>query len=336
MAISAFDRAFPESDSEDEDFNPNAVLSDSDEERGKKKKQKLSRKSRRGIASIQQADSDSEDDPLSEIIETRRAAKTDALWAELNGSDTAKKSTTLDASATSVSVSEQDSAPSEDKDAIDSVPASSPTPSEIPSTPSSLPSPTPASNKSKIDDLWAQLKSGSVQPKRPASSSSPSSLMWGKITPQKPKPSGATPSSGTSTAQDSAAKTKAEEAALAAKAALEALKGKSADVIEIKEKCDFAGQDVVITHKVKVGSEEEKKLRSSSSNLDSLVDAISKKRRLTTTEKSRHDWNSFTQKEELQDELTQNRKGGYLDKVAFLARTDVREHEADLASRKSR
>ncbi|KAJ1569453.1 Craniofacial development protein 1, partial [Nowakowskiella sp. JEL0078] len=57
--------------------------------------------------------------------------------------------------------------------------------------------------------------------------------------------------------------------------------------------------------------------------------------KLNTLEKSKVDWNMFVVNEGIRDELTQKNKDGYLEKVAFLQRTDERiEDHLNLSRRK--
>ncbi|KAI8808204.1 bucentaur or craniofacial development-domain-containing protein [Cladochytrium replicatum] len=50
-------------------------------------------------------------------------------------------------------------------------------------------------------------------------------------------------------------------------------------------------------------------------------------RKLNTLEKSKKDWAAFVSKEGIEDDLKQHNKDGYLEKVAFLQRTDERQAE---------
>jgi uncharacterized protein YecT (DUF1311 family) len=66
-------------------------------------------------------------------------------------------------------------------------------------------------------------------------------------------------------------------------------------------------------------------------NLDSLLGALNKKKKMSTLQKSQLDWDQFKDKEGLQDELNThlNSKNSFLDKQAFLARTDERQFEKE-------
>ncbi|KAF9106521.1 swr complex subunit [Mortierella sp. GBA35] len=65
------------------------------------------------------------------------------------------------------------------------------------------------------------------------------------------------------------------------------------------------------------------------SNLDELAATygVKKPAKLNTLEKSKLDWNNFVGKEGIEDELKHHNKDGYMEKVAFLQRTDERRDE---------
>ncbi|KAF9434748.1 swr complex subunit [Entomortierella beljakovae] len=62
------------------------------------------------------------------------------------------------------------------------------------------------------------------------------------------------------------------------------------------------------------------------STLDELATTygVKKPPKMNTLEKSKLDWNSFVGKEGIEDELKHHNKDGYMEKVAFLQRTDER------------
>ncbi|NP_001161507.1 BCNT-like protein [Saccoglossus kowalevskii] len=65
--------------------------------------------------------------------------------------------------------------------------------------------------------------------------------------------------------------------------------------------------------------------------LSSVLGKIGKKQKIGTLEKSRLDWNSFKSEEGIDEELSQFNKGkqGYLEKQAFLERTEHRQYEKE-------
>ena len=65
------------------------------------------------------------------------------------------------------------------------------------------------------------------------------------------------------------------------------------------------------------------------STLDSLAATygVKKPAKMNTLEKSKLDWNTFVGKEGIEDELKHHNKDGYMEKVAFLQRTDERRDQ---------
>lgn len=65
------------------------------------------------------------------------------------------------------------------------------------------------------------------------------------------------------------------------------------------------------------------------SNLDELAATygVKKPPKLNTLEKSKLDWKDFVGKEGIEDELKHHNKDGYMEKVAFLQRTDERRDQ---------
>jgi len=64
------------------------------------------------------------------------------------------------------------------------------------------------------------------------------------------------------------------------------------------------------------------------SNLDDLLNSLGKKK-ISTLEKSKLDWQNFKSKEGIEEELKEKTKDGYLERQAFLARTDYRQFEQE-------
>ena len=180
-------------------------------------------------------------------------------------------------------------------------------------------------------------------------------------------------------------------------------------MVEIKQKMDFAGEEVIITKRVREGSQEELAYRQSSLNssaaaaattggagknalvssalaasaelrrqmhgaatlgkgapsgiktdsslefkaalpepklpgvlaakptgLQGLLASIDGKKKMSTMEKSRHDWGNYkgAQDEQTRDEMERFAKDGYLAKQAFLARTDARQADVARSNRR--
>eukprot|EP01117_Protostelium_nocturnum_P020656 TRINITY_DN9400_c0_g1_i1.p1 TRINITY_DN9400_c0_g1~~TRINITY_DN9400_c0_g1_i1.p1 ORF type:complete len:205 (-),score=101.15 TRINITY_DN9400_c0_g1_i1:250-864(-) len=70
------------------------------------------------------------------------------------------------------------------------------------------------------------------------------------------------------------------------------------------------------------------KVAKGSTNLDKLLTGLGGGKKTTTLKKSQEDWNKFKKQEGIESELQQATKGGgYLEKQAFLQRTDLRVYE---------
>jgi len=140
--------------------------------------------------------------------------------------------------------------------------------------------------------------------------------------------------------QIEAEREEARKVAAAALAAAKAAAGAASTEgkIEISEVREFAGEEVQITKYVdpnsKAGQASQRRAEmqaASSSGLDALLQQISKKPKLNILDKSRKDWGEFKEEKGLDLELEAYKKSGdkYLDKVAFLQRSDVREYEKE-------
>eukprot|EP00118_Oscarella_pearsei_P003551 m.14757 g.14757 ORF g.14757 m.14757 type:complete len:230 (+) comp25963_c0_seq2:2-691(+) len=92
---------------------------------------------------------------------------------------------------------------------------------------------------------------------------------------------------------------------------------------------DFAGEKVVVKDVVETDVNPSQKERRSGSSLSNLLKGLGKAPKLSTLDKSKLDWKTYTVKEGLKDELSQHNKDGYLERRAFLERTDVRQYELE-------
>ena len=72
-----------------------------------------------------------------------------------------------------------------------------------------------------------------------------------------------------------------------------------------------------------------------STALDSILDQIKKKQKLSVLDKTKKDWGEFKENKGLDEELDAYKKSSnqYLDKVSFLQRTDLREFERERDAR---
>lgn len=112
--------------------------------------------------------------------------------------------------------------------------------------------------------------------------------------------------------------------------------------IEITKVYDFAGEEVKISKKVAVDSSEATKFMSSgkrpaasSGGLAGLVGSFEKKKKMGCLDKSQMDWNKFVDENNIKEELTTHNKGkdGYVEKMQFLERSDIRQFEHEKAVR---
>lgn len=138
-----------------------------------------------------------------------------------------------------------------------------------------------------------------------------------------------------------------ESMKLAAAAALSAVKDSAAMAgpsgrgkVEITEIRDFAGQEVEVKKLVdadsKEAAEKAKTAGGAPSAIDSILEQIKKKPKLSVLDKTKKDWGEYKDENKgLEDELDAYKKSGnqYLEKVSFLQRTDYREFERERDAR---
>lgn len=98
--------------------------------------------------------------------------------------------------------------------------------------------------------------------------------------------------------------------------------------VMVKESYEYAGQRIEIERKVDAKEAADLNSKKGASGLGNLLDQLKGKNRITTLQKSKLDWNQFTDVEGLEDEFVKNRKDGYLGKQEFLQSVDAAEHEA--------
>lgn len=128
------------------------------------------------------------------------------------------------------------------------------------------------------------------------------------------------------------------------------LSGSSGKTVSVTRTYDFAGEAVVVTKTVDADSTEAKNVKEEEvkkteskpafrdlsslgfkrrGGLSSVLGQISKKPKISTLEKSKLDWESFKDQEGIHDELQNFNKDGFLEKQAFLQRTDERQFEIE-------
>eukprot|EP00039_Didymoeca_costata_P001909 m.56177 g.56177 ORF g.56177 m.56177 type:complete len:272 (+) comp11023_c0_seq1:91-906(+) len=108
-------------------------------------------------------------------------------------------------------------------------------------------------------------------------------------------------------------------------------------VVNIKKTYDFAGETIVIEKAVSEDSKEakqfekaQKKLAAPPSALEGLLGVIGNKKKMSTVEKTKLDWDDFKEKHGISEELARLNKDGFLEKQEFLHRADLRAHEREL------
>lgn len=106
--------------------------------------------------------------------------------------------------------------------------------------------------------------------------------------------------------------------------------------MQITEVRDFAGQDIEVKKLVdadsKEASEKAKASGGASSAIDTILEQIKKKPKLSVLDKTKKDWGEFKDENKgMEEELDAYKKSGnqYLDKVSFLQRTEYREFERE-------
>lgn len=115
----------------------------------------------------------------------------------------------------------------------------------------------------------------------------------------------------------------------------------SENVVEVTKTFDFAGENVTVTKTVAADSREAKafaakkasQAQPKSSGLSSILTQMSKKATMSTISKSQLDWEGYKQNAGIEEDLKNHNKDGYLEKVGFMQRAEMREHELKLAAR---
>ncbi|XP_060073375.1 craniofacial development protein 1-like [Ylistrum balloti] len=139
--------------------------------------------------------------------------------------------------------------------------------------------------------------------------------------------------------------------------------------VKVTKVYDFAGEAVEVTKEVDVNSKEAKAalkeketadkpeespspvattatsafsgkgpgIKRPGGGLGGVLNSINKKPKMGTLEKSKLDWNSFKEQEGISEELKIHNRGksGYLERMAFLERTDHRQFEIEKGLRQS-
>ena len=84
----------------------------------------------------------------------------------------------------------------------------------------------------------------------------------------------------------------------------------------------FAGQK--FEEKKEISEKEIEKINKTKSHngIDSIIEDIRKKKNISTMDKSKKDWKAYVEEKQIEKELSQNRKDGFLGKKKFLDETN--------------
>ncbi|GJY04262.1 craniofacial development protein 1 isoform X1 [Tanacetum coccineum] len=108
--------------------------------------------------------------------------------------------------------------------------------------------------------------------------------------------------------------------------------------VEVREVRDFAGESIEVKKLVDastIEASEKEKAGGAPSAVDSILEQIKKKPKLSVLDKTKKDWGEFKEENKFEEELETYKKSGnqYLDKQSFLQRADYREYERERDAR---
>lgn len=118
---------------------------------------------------------------------------------------------------------------------------------------------------------------------------------------------------------------------------------KNEEKVKITQIFEFAGEEVKVEKEVAKDSaearllsnpstaEQSKPAKSGLKGIGSVLSQLGKKKKISTLEKSKLDWDKFKKDENIEEEILNFNKGkhGYLDKKDFLERADLRRFEIE-------
>ena len=86
--------------------------------------------------------------------------------------------------------------------------------------------------------------------------------------------------------------------------------------------------------KKEINEKEVEKLKKKQTNkeLDAIINEIAKKRNISTMDKSKKDWKNYVEKHNIEKELMNNRKDGFLGKKKFIDETNEIVNEQNRVS----
>ena len=224
-------------------------------------------------------------------------------------------------------------------------PGSSPIAASTPGTPVPAPATSAASTSAPgSSQSLTQLLANFQSPKPAAATTKPASTLslWDTPKPLTPIASHQASAQATlaallakpMTPKDGAPKTAATPMTTAGATTSAKTDALSDDKIVVKELTSYAGEVMEITKTIVRGSVEDRvRQKASKDNLASLVASLTAKKSMSTLAKSQVDWQISKDEEGDTAELEKATKNGYVDKQAFLAKTDLRQFELEKAAR---
>lgn len=192
---------------------------------------------------------------------------------------------------------------------------------------------------SLVDDLWASLQEGpsdtTSKPSLPPSIN-PASLTNTKrnVITIPPLQSAPTPSTAvTPILNNNSNSTLFASSSIVNTNAPKSLAEELGQPPEEKKTFKFAGELIHLTETEAKAVGAKAGPAKQGSNVGALLDSLKGKKKITTMQKSTLDWGKYKKDEKLEAELDQQRKDGFLEKQAFLQRTDVRQFENEREAR---
>ncbi|XP_076033260.1 yeti [Oratosquilla oratoria] len=196
-------------------------------------------------------------------------------------------------------------------------------------------------SKEKANNLWADFLADVEDTPKPKPK--PKTSSWGALLGNKSKTAPGAPSPSVSKQDTSSSIKKTEDTENPFKK----------NTVKITKVFEFAGEEVRLEEEVATDSAEAKaallKQNQNDSGEDSKTSGVKrpgglasiigilgdKKQKLSTLEKSRLDWKNFKSCEGIDEELEKHKKSkdGYLEKKAFLERSDIRQFEIERTMR---
>ena len=207
--------------------------------------------------------------------------------------------------------------------------------------------------KSQVDAMWEQMNKGvsnktlnrftskpNSAPKKTAKKTSSNWMSYLALAPKATESLGQGASKNGPGILQSSTSDEAKKLAAAALAAVKddaAMAASSRGKLVITEVRDFAGQDIEVKKLVDSDSKEamERAKAPPPSAVDTVLEQIKKKQKLSVLDKTKKDWGEFKEEKRLEEELDAYKKSSnqYLDKVSFLQRADYREFERERDAR---